>query len=202
MEALAALRRLLERYVPLDDVEWRRIAELLRPRRLARGAHLVRAGGTVRTLSFVVAGVLRRYYVVEDREVTTGFLSEGSLATDYPGLCSAEPSESSVQALTPVHLLSIEAAGLEWLARGNDTWLQFAPRAGVALARRREHRQVELLTRSPEERYRAFLRECPDLLDRVPHYYVASYLGIAPESLSRLRRRIGARAPDAARRPQ
>jgi hypothetical protein len=50
------------------------------------------------------------------------------------------------------------------------------------------------LARSPEERYGDLLRECPTLIDRVPHYHVASYLGIAPESLSRLRRRYGSRA--------
>jgi CRP-like cAMP-binding protein len=187
--ALDALRALLGRYVRLTDAEWTRFVPLLRPRRLRRGAHLVRAGARVRTLSFVVAGVLRRYYVVEGREVTTGLLAEHSFATDYPALCAGDASESSLQALTAVALLSVDVAELEWLARGDGSWRDFAPAAGIALARRRERRQVELLTRSPEERYGDLLRQCPTLMDRVPHYHVASYLGITPESLSRLRRR-------------
>jgi CRP-like cAMP-binding protein len=87
----------------------------------------------------------------------------------------------------------VDVAELQWLARGDGSWRDFAPAAGIALARRRERRQVELLTRSPEERYRDLLRQCPTLMDRVPHYHVASYLGITPESLSRLRRRHEAR---------
>jgi CRP-like cAMP-binding protein len=193
-DALVALRALLQRYVPLADAEWARFVGLLRPRRLRRGAHLVRAGERVHALSFVVSGVLRRYYVVEGREVTTGFLVEHSFATDHPALCSDAPSESNLQALTGASLLSVDRAGLERLARGHAAWRELAPAAGLALARRRERRQIELLSRSPEERYRDLLRQCPALVDRVPHYHIASYLGITPESLSRLRRRQASRA--------
>jgi CRP-like cAMP-binding protein len=200
--ALDALRALLGRYVRLPDEEWARFAGLLRPRRLRRGAHLVRAGERVRALSFIVSGVLRRYYVVEGREVTTGLLVEHSFATDYPALCADDVSESSLQALTAVSLLSVDVAELQWLARGDGSWRDFAPAAGIALARRRERRQVELLTRSPEERYRDLLRQCPTLMDRVPHYHVASYLGITPESLSRLRRRHESRPSDDASPPR
>jgi CRP-like cAMP-binding protein len=181
--------------VPLSDAEWARFTDLLRPRRVRRGAHLVRAGERVRTLSFVVAGVLRRYYVAERGEVTTGFLAEHSFATDYPALCSDAPSESSLQALTDACVLSVDVAGLRWLSRGDAVWHDLAPAAGLALARRRERRHVELLTRSPAERYRDLVRQCPTLMDRVPHYHVASYLGITPESLSRLRRRQESGAP-------
>ena len=191
-ESLAAFRSLLERYVPLTDARWAQFAALLRPRHLQRGAHLVRAGESVRTLSFVIEGVLRRYYAADRGEVTTGFLAEHSFATDYPALCSDMPSESNVQALTSTALLGIDIAGLQSLAHADAEWRSFAPMAGLALARRREHRQIELLTRSPEERYRDLVRQCPTLMDRVPHYHVASYLGITPESLSRLRRRLEA----------
>ena len=187
--SLTALRALLARYVPLADAEWARFAAALRPRRLRRGAHLVRAGERVGTLSFVVVGVLRRYAVVEAGEVTTGFLVEHSFATDYPALCAGDHSESSLQALTEVRVLSADVAALRRLAGADAGGRGFAAAAGVALARRRERRHIELLTRSPAERYRALLRECPTLIDRVPHYHVASYLGITPESLIRLRRR-------------
>ena len=189
-----ALRALLERYVPLADAEWDRFAAALRPRRLRRGAHLVRAGERVDTLSFVVAGVLRRYAVVEGGEVTTGFLVEHSFATDYPALCAGDHSESNLQALTEVRVLSADAAALRRLAGADARGSAFAAAAGVALARRRERRHIAMLTRSPEERYRDLLRRCPTLIDRVPHYHVASYLGITPESLSRLRRRCASPA--------
>ena len=195
--SLAALRRLLGRYVTLTDAGWAQFLGLLRRRHLRTGAHLARAGERVATLSFVVEGVVRRYYVVDEREVTTGFLAEHSFATDYAALCSDEPCESSLQALTDVKLLSVERAGLEWLARHDASWRDFAPAAGLALARRRERRQVELLTQSPLDRYRELVRHCPTLMDRVPHYHVASYLGITPESLSRLRRRDESRSSPA-----
>jgi CRP-like cAMP-binding protein len=192
--SLTALRALLARYVPLTDAAWGRFAAVLRPRRLRRGAHLVRAGERVGTLWFVVAGVLRRYTVAEAGEVTTGFLVEHSFATDYLALCADAHSTSSLQALTPVHVLAAGLADLRRLSTVDAEWRGFAAAAGRALVRRRERRHVELLTRSPEERYGDLLRECPTLIDRVPHYHVASYLGIAPESLSRLRRRYGSRA--------
>ena len=189
-DALAALRRLLERYVAVSDAEWQRFVGLLRTRRLRRGAHLVRAGDVVDTLAFVTAGVLRRYRVLDDREVTTGFLIEHSFATELPSLCSGEPAESSLQALTETHVLTVNRGGLRWLGRGDPVWRDFPLAAGIALAKRREHGQVELLARSPTERYAELLRQAPTLADRVPHYHIASYLGITPESLSRLRRRL------------
>lgn len=192
--SLTALRALLERYVLLTDAEWERFAAVLRPRRLRRGTHLVRAGERVGTLSFVVAGVLRRYAVVEAGEVTTGFLVEHSFATDYAALCAGDHSESSLQALTEVRVLSADVTALRRLSAADAGWRGFAAAAGLALARRRERRHIELLTRSPEERYRDLLRQCPTLIDRVPHYHVASYLGITPESLSRLRRRCVSRS--------
>jgi CRP-like cAMP-binding protein len=141
-----ALRALLERYVPLPDAEWDRFAAALRPRRLRRGAHLVRAGERVDTLSFVVAGVLRRYAVVEGGEVTTGFLVEHSFATDYPALCAGDHSESNLQALTEVRVLSADAAALRRLAGADAGGRAFAAAAGVALARRRERRHIAMLS--------------------------------------------------------
>ena len=196
--SLAALRALLERYVPLSDAGWARFVAVLRPRRLRRGAHLVRVGERVGTLSFVVAGVLRRYVVADAGEVTTGFLVEHSFATDYAALCAGDESESGLQALTEVRVLSADAAALRRLCAGDAAWRDFAAAAGLALVRRRERRHVELLTRSPEARYDDLVRGCPTLMERVPHYHVASYLGIAPESLIRLRRRYAARPPAAA----
>ena len=193
-ESLAALRRLLERYVPVSDRAWYDFAALLRPRSLRRGAHFARAGESVRTLAFVVDGILRRYHVTQDRETTTGFLAEHSFVTDYGALCSGAPSESSLQALTPVRLLCIDFAGLRAMADRHDRWNGFAATAGLALVRRRERAHLDVLSRSAELRYRDLLGACPRLMERVRHYHVASYLGLTPESLSRLRRRIASRS--------
>lgn len=194
-EPPATLRRLLERYVQVSDDAWRDFTALLRPRSLRRGAHFARAGDTVRTLGFVVEGILRRYHPAEDGETTTGFLAEHSFVTDVASLCSGARCESSLQALTPVRLLCIDLAGLREMADRHPAWNDFAPAAGLALVRRRERAHIELLSRSPELRYHDLLDACPRLMERVQHYHVASYLGVTPESLSRLRRRIDSRTP-------
>ncbi|HMO37757.1 MAG TPA: Crp/Fnr family transcriptional regulator [Saprospiraceae bacterium] len=139
---------------------------------------------------FVLAGALRIYCVnAQGEETCLGFSYTHSLAGSYPSLITGEPSVFYVQALSPCTLL-----GMLWedFVRIAET-MPNLERCRRILAEQtllgRMEREIELFTLTPAERYERVLKRSPQLFQLVPQKYIASYLGMTPETLSRIRRK-------------
>ncbi len=105
-----------------------------------------------------------------------------------------KPSEIWIEAVEPCEVLVWERSDVVPLFEEHHQWLLFAKKMAERLFYRKEQKEIELLKCSAEERYRHFITDFPGLSQRVPQYHVASYLGITPESLSRIRSKL-ARSP-------
>ncbi len=155
---------------------------------LRRNEYLSTPDQRDRYLFFVLSGALRIYCVDQSgEEICLGFSYVHSLAGSYPSLITGKPADFYVQALS-----DCELTGILWTDFVQLTE-QFpnVERCRRILAEQtllgRMEREIEMLTLSPAERYERVLKRSPHLFQYVPQKYIASYLGITPETLSRIR---------------
>jgi CRP-like cAMP-binding protein len=185
---LAALQSLAE--IPPAEAE--RLRELVRARAFPSGAWILRAGERCSWAGFVVRGLVRYVLRDGDRERNLGFDFEGRFVGDFESFLTGAPSRRSIQALEPTHLLVIERAVLETLYRRHVCWERAGRRLAEEHLLRRDRKESDLRLRSPRARYVRMVEQRPWLLGRVPLHHLASYLGMEPETLSRIRSRLAA----------
>lgn len=183
----------------MDDEAIALGAALFSARRLPRGAHLLEAGAHATELALVSEGCLREYFVLGREpsgvrasalgERTKAFVTEGQFTGSLADLISGEPSRAFIVAEEPSRLLVAPYPSLRALGERSAAWAAVG-RAGLeALLRTKAEREWELLALDAAERYACFRARYPGLEARALAKHVASYLGITPVHLSRLRRR-------------
>ena len=184
--ALGAAARTLS---PLGDEALRRLAGLLQPRSFGASQWLLEGGQPALWCHFVTSGLTRELYIGEDgAEHTRAFTTAGHFTGSLLDLLSGEPSVTWVQALEPSTTLAFRWADFQALCEQHAELQRLARRVAETLYVRKARREHELLALSAASRYRQWRREHPALDGRVSQRIVASYLGITPEHLSRLRR--------------
>lgn len=161
----------------------------LRERSLQKGEHLFREGDPGNALYFVRKGLLRYYYLADGIEHTGQFFDEGKFVGDVFALTTGGPGLQNIDALEPTEVLVIPTTILTASYDADQAFERFGRRVMEEAMAGSQARTASLLKLSPEERYSRFVAMRPEVARRVPQYVVASYLGITPEALSRIRRR-------------
>jgi CRP-like cAMP-binding protein len=186
----ASVRRAVAPLVPAPEV-LARIAGLAELRRLDKGEHLLLAGDVAGHIYFIAAGLLRYYHLdpASGSERTGQFFDAGQVVTDAESYLMDTPSRQSIEALEPSDVLCLPRRAI-LAAYDADHAIERYGRLMVEEALTgTQRRATRLLTLSPEELYRVFVTTRPEVARRVPQYLIASYLGITPEALSRIRGR-------------
>ena len=138
---------------------------------------------------FVLKGCIRTYYVVDSEEKTTAFYTEMDALTP-PCVVTQTPSEYYISCVED-SILTVSNSGME--AEVNSKFPKFDTMCKMLSEELLAKQRIDFdafKTSTPEQRYMNLIEKRPDLIQRVPQYQLASYLGIKPESLSRLRARI------------
>jgi CRP-like cAMP-binding protein len=179
----------LEGYVSLTDDEKNAILALDVFHSVPKGTVLLETGQRSNKSFFVLRGCLRKYYIIDGDERTTAFFTEMEAVTPH---CVADdtPSDYSIDCLEDC-ILVISSADME--PEVNGRFPKFETLCKKLSEERLGKQQIEFdefKTSSPEQRYLNLLQKRPDLVQRVPQHQLASFLGITPQSLSRLRARI------------
>lgn len=173
-------------YVPPQ--EWLKLERELRPLKLPRGEFFLRPGDDADRVAVVRSGLVRFYYVDRDgREATKAFRGAGELVAAYSELLTGKPSRTHIQAVEDTELLTLDHARLRALYGAHPCWQELGRRIAEEHYVNKEQREYEFLQLSALERYRQFEERYPGLAARLPQYHIASYLGITPVALSRLR---------------
>ena len=172
--------------IPQSELEY--VAQRCAPLNLPEGAFFVQAGDAADRFGYVLSGTLRKFYTLEDgREFTRAFVGGGDWAGCYASILEGTPATMTVQAVTEAQLVVLPVELIHALYDRHPAW----DRVGRKIAEKefieRERREYELLCESASQRYVRLRRERPELLASVHQYLLASYLGVTPVSLSRIR---------------
>lgn len=184
-----ALFDFISKYITLTDEEKNALLSLDLFRSLNKGAILLEEGQRSKDSYFVLKGCIRTYYIVDGEEKTTAFYTEMEALTP-PCVITKAPSEYFVSCVEDT-ILTISNSDME--AEMNSKFSKFETMCRVLSEELLVKERIdfdEFKTSSPEQRYMSLLQKRPELLQRVPQHQLASYLGIKPQSLSRLRARI------------
>ena len=180
----------ISNYIRLDKEEANYFTSLLRNRKVKKGDFLLRRGETARYDSFVNKGFLKATFVDKNgKEHLVQFAEENSWITDYDSFTNSTPSNLEIIAIEDSELLQIEHDQLAQLFDRIPKFERFYRLVNeqnfISLFRC----LISLLSNSAEERYQVFKQKYPRLINRIPQHQIASFIGISPEYLSRIRSR-------------
>lgn len=160
-----------------------------RAQTLAKGQTLFRAGEPTTALYFVTHGLLRYYYLADGAEHTGQFFDAGLFLGDVASLMTGADSVQTVDAIEASTVIVIPGTALKAAYDADHAMERFGRRVVEQAMAGSQRRSAALLQLSPEENYERLLRLRPEVARRTPLYMIASYLGVTPEALSRIRRR-------------
>lgn len=181
------LGRLAE--VPVVDVE--RLVDKGRTRTLAPGESFCRLGQQTHEAAFIQHGVVRYFVTLPDgNESTKDFSFKGSFTLSFGSAAIQRPAQVAIAAVVPTQLLVWPYQVLLDLYDSSIEWQKVGRRVAELLYVRKEQRELSFLLLDAEARYRQMHALFGAQADVIPQYFLASYLGVRPQSLSRLKRRM------------
>lgn len=183
------LKQFISQYVSLSDAELEDIVHKFNNKTVNKNAYLLKPGETCKDLVFVQKGCLRLYYLKDDIEVSVWFAFEHSSAIEIYSFISGNPSNYYIQAIEDSEVLYLPKTELNKLYESQ-------PKMQVMMKNFWEDVILNLITRftalqtdSAEKRYLDLLNK-PAYLETIPQKYLASFIGVTPTSLSRIRKQI------------
>lgn len=166
--------------------------EALEVNRLDKRSYLLEAGKTARHLYFLAKGLARFFFINEEgQEITSDFYFAPGFIASFTSFVNQTPSQFTIQALMPVNALAISRNDLLDLYEKHPRLERMGRILTEQAYSEAEKHLLSLLNDAPKDRYLWLLQEYPQYVQHIPLQYLASYLGITPESLSRIRKRIG-----------
>lgn len=178
--------------VKLQDVDVAKISSKLSVEDYSKGDFILKQNQVSKTLKFVLSGVYRVYQLKDGKEITSYFNYEerNPLVASFASLLTVKPSTEFIECIIPGELISISYSDWQELYKTslelNIFGRLMAEKNYLLAIQRIESLQYQ----NASERYELFLKLYPTLLNQIPHHYISSYLGITPESLSRVRKTL------------
>ena len=184
---LNLLRQYISRYTTLTDEEFEMLAEKLEVRSFGKREKLITSGETEFYLNFLVSGLARKYFMRGREEVITQIAKETDLISSSVSFLTGQPSTYFVETIEPCTFISIQKAHIEELYEKSHRMEHLGRLIITSLFLEKEDWDYDQMRLTTRERFVQFLRNNPDLLQRVPQKFLASYLNIKPETFSRLK---------------
>jgi CRP-like cAMP-binding protein len=173
-----------------DPGKWDRCKRFFKMRDVPAKTSLLNEGEVARSMYFVESGCLRLWFNKDGKDITFQFFLENQAVSSIESFLGDKPSLFSLESIEPT---TVACIGRRDWDRMYETYPQMRDVFLQVMLGRLEHYGRLFLSRikdSPRERYEALVREQPEIIQRIPQHYIASYLGITPVSLSRIRSRM------------
>jgi CRP-like cAMP-binding protein len=183
------LKTFLNQYADFSDIEVESIASKFKNRSIKKNSYLLNQGETCKDLVFVQKGCLRLYYLREDIEVSVWFAFPQSSAIEIYSFISESPSNYFLQAIEDTDVFYLPKAELFKLYNHQPKMQEMMRKFWEDVILNLIKRFTALQTDSAEKRYLELLKK-PDYLATIPQKYLASFIGVTPTSLSRIRKQI------------
>ncbi len=173
----------------IPDAERRHLGAIARRQTVKGSSFFLREGDAPDRVAYVGRGLFRVFFITAGgEERTMAFRGVGRLLSGYTSSVERSPAAYSIQAVEDGVLYWLPLAAVDELMKRHRCWAELATRYAQLLFIEKERREREFLSLDAEARYAAFLTQYPGLEERIPQYLVASFLGISPVTLSRIRR--------------
>ncbi|MBC8112506.1 MAG: Crp/Fnr family transcriptional regulator [Verrucomicrobia bacterium] len=180
----------LSKFIALDKSEQDYFVTKLQAREYKKKELILQEGQVCKFSYFINSGCIRYYYNVDGQENTAQFFFENGWYADYESFLSGKPSKQNIETLEKSELLLLSAKDQQQLYFDIPKFERFGRLMAENAFLGIRHRSEMLENQTAEERYLNLIKERPKVFERIPQHYIASYLGIKPPSLSRIRKRM------------
>ena len=181
---------ILRQFTDFDNSELKIIMPYFEPKKIKKKTTLLEIGKVSNEVFYLIKGCIRLYCEKDGEELSTYFFTENMFAGSYDSFLSRKPSKVAIETLEECKVLILTHKGQEKL-------YEIFPKMNEFIRKAIEQRFILLhdlfisyLLNSPEERYLMLQKDRPELLQRIPQRQIASYIGVTPVSLSRIRNRV------------
>jgi CRP-like cAMP-binding protein len=184
------IREYFDKTISMSDSDWQIFSSKLKRQEFSKKQLLLKCGEVENHLSFIEAGIVRFYIPKEDNELTFSFAFGDSFVSAYDSFLTRQPSVYNVETLEKTVLWRITFDDLKTVYNLTESGNIIGRHAGELLFLNKSKRELSLLNESAEQRYLKLFSEQPRLIKQIPLKYIASYIGVTPQALSRIRKRI------------
>lgn len=180
----------IAKFIPLTEEAVQIVTDCIPIKTFKKGTVLLREGQVSRESYVVFKGLVRKYYLDDGEEKTTEFYTETEAVSSLQSYNRKEPANHYIECIEDCRLAVLTYDKEQELIKkvpGYETLCRVSIEEELGA---QQERLAKFMMSIPEKRYLDLLENRPNLLQRVPQYFLASYLGVKPESLSRIRKRI------------
>jgi CRP-like cAMP-binding protein len=175
--------------IAIEPIDLEVILSRFKQKTIKKGTLLLKRGQVASQYYFVKSGAIRFYFGESDEQLTAWVVFQNEFFTEISSLSPGKPTRFNIEAIEETTLNYIDKSDMEELYRQYASWQEFGRITWEMMAIRMIDEIIRFQTLSAEERYLEFLK-VPGFLQRVPIKQLASYLGITPNALSRIRKNI------------
>lgn len=190
--SIVNIRTYLEKSLTINDNDWGFFTSKLALIKIKKRTKILKIGEIENHISFINKGVVRFYIPKEDKEkeITFGFCFSNEFVSAYDSFLTQQPSLYELEALTDIEMWSISHDDLQEVYNKTSIGNTLGRLSSERLYLIKSKREQSLLNETAEERYLKLFDERPKLIKEIPLKYIASYIGVTAQALSRIRKRI------------
>jgi CRP-like cAMP-binding protein len=188
MNEFQAIRQAILRFQSLSEQEWAAFAGKLQIRRFKKGDYLIREGQVENAIYFINKGSTRNYFLKDGKEFTVDFQFAGDFVTAYFSFITREPSSIFIEWLEEAEVVEVAHQTLHHFYKEHHNGERIGRLMAEAQYVKRIRKEMDFLSYTAEERYVQLMEKNPQLIQQISVKHLSSYLGIQPESLSRIRK--------------
>ncbi|MBN8675072.1 MAG: Crp/Fnr family transcriptional regulator [Chitinophagales bacterium] len=191
MDSVKSFLNYLKRFTDLTDAEFNQhLLPVCKVRRFGKKEVITKTGDVENHFNFIVRGLVRKYYKKGHHEINTQISMEGHLILSQESFHGRTPSDYTIETIEASTLVSISYEDLERVYQQSHK-MEHLGRLIVTFAMIiKDNWQMQMVKMTPRERFLNFVTKNPELMQRVPQKYLASYLNIKPETFSRFKHLI------------
>ena len=192
LKDLKQIKHYLDQIATISQSDWDFFTSKLIRRVIPKKAIFLKLNEIENHISFIESGVVRVFIPKEDpeKEITFGFSFKDQFISAYDSFLTRKPSAYQLQALTETTILSITYDDLQAVYKTTQIGNLIGRLTAERLFLIKSNREQNLLNLTAEERYISLFKERPELLKIIPLKYISSYIGVTPQALSRIRKRL------------
>lgn len=184
------LREAIEKVHHFPDDVYQQFLDLFEERKVAKNEFFFKEGAIVKSLGFILKGCMRQYQeVAGNGERNLFFAEEGWWCGEMESFINRTPSIVSMQAVEECSILTLGRDAWEQGTRSLPDYALYQIKNRGRTVAWFKNQLAASTTETPDEKYRRILKETPHWINRLPQYHIASYLGVTPETMSRIRKR-------------